>query len=91
MGVVSLMPDSASRLNIKMGRGATSTPTLKLFASQVDQQPLNLVSLARSVLIFSTKISITNVLKVSQKKLAQALGARVLIVAFVHYRKAAKL
>jgi hypothetical protein len=74
-----------------MGRGATSAPTLKLLASQVDQPPLNLVSLARSLSIFSTNFSITDVLKLSRRKLAQALGARVLIVAFVHFRKAARL
>jgi len=39
----------------------------------------------------STNFRITDVLKLSRKKLAPALGARVLIVAFAHYRKAARL
>jgi hypothetical protein len=57
-----------------MGRGATSTPNLKLLASQVDKPPLNLVSLASSFVENSTKFSITDVLKLSRKKLAQRLA-----------------
>jgi len=69
----------------------TSLKSLQLVASQVDQPPLNLVSLARYLRYFDKVFNHRRSENYREKNLAPALGARILIVAFAHYRKAAKL
>jgi hypothetical protein len=69
----------------------TPLKSVQLMASQVDQSPLNLVSLARYLGYFDKVFNHRRSENYREKKLAPALGARVLIVAFAHYRKAARL
>jgi hypothetical protein len=69
----------------------TPLKRLQFVLSQVDQPPLNLVSLARSFRYFDKFFNHRRSENYREKKLAPALGARVLIVAFAHNRKAARL